>query len=130
MKMSAIAIFGVAVSSLATLQPAQARQMTGGDSYVKETTGSPGCPPAVLHILRSGQTLSGVVFFKDGSGTSSVNGTTDGTNVNWTMTPISGNGPKGEVTGRVSPQGSLQLQMTGTNCTLKTMIPVYSGGQR
>jgi hypothetical protein len=130
MKISIVAGFGVAVASLAMLPPVQGREMPGGDFYVKETTAQPGCPAAVLHILRSGQTLSGVVFFKDGSGTSSVSGTTDGTKVNFTMTPMSGNGPKGDVTGQVSPQGSLQLQLVGTNCKLKTMVPVYSGGQR
>ncbi len=130
MRKLTLSLLGIAVSALTVLPPVQARQMSSGDSYVKETAGSPGCPPVVLHVLRSGQTLSGVVFFKDGSGVSSVQGTTDGTNVNWTMTPMSGNGPKGEVTGRVSPQGSLRLQLTGTNCTLKTMVPLYSGGQR
>ncbi len=97
----------------------------GGASYVEETSAKPGCRAAVLHILREGGALSGVVFFKDGSGVSSVQGTTDGKTFRWTMMPMTGAGPQGEVTGSISPQGSLQARLTATNCTLDTTVPQY-----
>ena len=96
-----------------------------GASYVLETSAKPGCRPAVLHIVRNGFALSGVVFFKDGSGVSSVTGTTDGKAFQWTMARIRGAGPQGEVTGQVLPVGALQAKLTGSNCTLEATVPQY-----
>ena len=104
---------------------ANAQEMTPNASYVAETTASSSCRAAVLHIIRSGVALSGVVFFKDGSGASSVNGDTDGRTFRWTMASMTGSGPVGEVTGSVSPDGALQAKLAGTNCTLTTVIQRY-----
>ena len=120
-------LFGsLGLVTLALASPAAFGQsMTGGASYVVETTAKPGCRPVVFHVVREGGTLSGVVFFKDGSGVSSVNGTTDGSTVSWTMSSLSGSGPTGNVTGQISPQGGLAARLSGTNCTLDTTVPQY-----
>ncbi len=115
----------VVLTGLATATPVLAQGMTGGASYAVETTAKPGCRAAVLHIVREGGELSGVVFFKEGSGVSSVKGSTDGRTLQWTMTPVSGEGPKGDVTGQVSSTGNLAAHLAGTNCTLETTVPQY-----
>ena len=116
----------VAVLGLVSATSAHAQNsLSGGASYVAETSAKPSCRPAVLHILREGTALSGVVFFKDGSGVSSVQGTTDGKTFQWTMASMTGAGPQGEVTGDISPQGALRAKLTGTNCTLETTVPQY-----
>ena len=103
----------------------RAAEMVGGASYVVETTAKPGCRAVVLHIIREGGALTGVVFFKDGSGVSSVKGTTDGHTLQWTMAPLNGSGPTGQVTGQVSSVGNLTARLTGTDCTLETTVPQY-----
>ena len=113
------------------LPVAYAQGMPGGASYVVETPAKPGCRAAVLHIVREGTGLTGVVFFRDGSGVSNVQGSTDGHTFQWSMTSIAGNGPAGQVTGQVSAQGMLTANLAGTNCTLETTVPQYreySGG--
>ena len=120
--LSALAIAGAA---FAQANLAQAQDMAGGASYAVETTAKPGCRAVVLHIVREGGELSGVVFFKDGSGVSTVKGSTDGHTLQWTMTPASGNGPSGQVTGQVSSAGSLTARLAGTNCTLETTVPQF-----
>ncbi len=116
-------LYFVGVSAVAPNVSAQG--MTGGASYAVETSAKPGCRPVVLHIVREGSELTGVVFFKDGSGVSTVQGSTDGHTLQWTMTPANGKGPSGQVTGQVSPQGSLTARLTGSNCTLETTVPQY-----
>ena len=121
----------VIVGMAAAVPTVSAQGMTGGASYAVETSAKPGCRPVVLHIVREGTQLRGVVFFKDGSGVSSVQGSTDGHTLQWTMTPAAGQGPAGQVTGQVSPQGSLTARLVGSNCTLDTTVPQYreySGG--
>ena len=113
------------VGAITNASRVSAQGMTGGASYAVETPAKPGCRAAVLHIVREGSELTGVVFFKDGSGVSTVHGSTDGRTLQWTMTPASGNGPTGEVTGQISPQGSLTARLTGSNCTLDTTVPQY-----
>ncbi len=114
------------LAGLAALSPTVSAQgLTGGASYAVETSAKPGCRPVVLHIVREGGELTGVVFFKDGSGVSTVQGSTDGHTLQWTMTPVTGKGPSGQVTGQVSPQGSLTARLTGSNCTLETTVPQY-----
>ena len=119
------AVTSLVVGSLAGPFPALAQRLTGGASYAVETTAKPGCRAAVLHIVREGNALSGVVFFKDGSGVSSVKGTSDGQKFSWTMSPLSGSGPSGEVSGQIDQQGSLTAHLEGTNCTLETTVPQY-----
>jgi hypothetical protein len=126
MKTKVTLSLSLALIGLAAGQPVMAQGLTDGDSYVAETTATPSCRAAVLHIVRSGGSLSGVVFFKDGSGVSSVAGSTDGKTLSWKMAAISGNGPTGNVTGDISPQGALKAHLVGTNCTLEAMVPRYS----
>ncbi len=126
MRMKSALSLCLAAAGFAAPHPVLAQGMSPGDSYVAETPARPGCPPAVLHIVRSGQSLSGVVFFKDGSGVSSVAGSTDGQTLSWRMASIRGNGPAGDVTGTISPKGSLHAQLAGTNCTLDAMVPRYA----
>ena len=95
----------------------------GGASYVAQTAAKPGCRSVVLHVIREGGQLSGVAFYADGTGVSSVKGMSDGSKFNWTMDSLSGNGPKGDVTGTISPQGALKATLTGTACTLDLLIP-------
>ena len=125
MRSTNITMLSLAAWALLGLAATNAQEMTPNASYVAETAEAPGCRPAVLHIIRSGVALSGVVFFKDGSGVSSVNGGTDGRTFHWTMASMTGSGPVGEVTGSVSPDGALQAKLAGTNCTLTTVIQRY-----
>ena len=104
-----------------------AQTLPQNGSYVLETKPSPGCPAVVLHLVRENETVSGVVFFKDGSGLSSVMGQTNGRAFNWTLTPVRGDGPKGQVSGQVTSEGALSAHLEGTNCTLNTVVPVYQG---
>ena len=122
LSLACLATFGLAGAASAQTQGT----LSGGASYVAETSAKPNCRAAVLHIVREGGNLSGVVFFKDGSGVSSVHGSTDGKTFRWTMASMTGAGPQGEVTGAVSPQGALQARLAGTNCTLETTVPQYN----
>ena len=99
-------------------------QAIGGASLVGQTKASPGCPAVELHITREGNQLSGIVFNRDGSGVSRVNGELTGNTFHWHDTPISGNGPTGDVSGTVSPQGILQSAKTGTPCTFDKVLPM------
>ena len=106
-------------------------QSPGGASLVGQTRASAGCPAVGLHIIREGSQLSGVVFNLDGSGTSKVSGTTDGKTFSWHDTPVNGNGPTGDVSGTVSPQGVFRSAKAGTPCTFDTLLPLlneYGGG--
>jgi len=109
----------------AMAQPATSNMGTDG-TFVGATKGSVGCPAVKLHILRAGSVLSGVVFYADGSGISSVTGTTDGKTLKWTQTSVSGHGPTGEVTGNISSVGTLTLNKTGTSCDLTAILPMYN----
>jgi hypothetical protein len=79
-----------------------------------------------LHILRSDSNLSGVVFYADGSGVSTVKGTTDGKKFSYTLTPVSGHGPTGEVVGTVSADGMIMSHNVGTSCGFAATIPRYA----
>ncbi len=106
-------------------------QSPGGASLVGQTKASPGCPAVELHITREGDQLSGIVFNRDGSGVSQVSGVVEGNTFHWHDTPIRGNGPTGDVSGTVSPQGILQSTKTGTPCTFDKVLPMlneYSNG--
>ncbi len=106
-------------------------QNPGGASLVGRTTPAPGCPAVGVHIIREGSQLSGVVFFLDGSGVSRVTGQVTGSSFQWHDTPASGNGPTGDVTGTISPQGVFQSTKTGTSCTFDKVLPLineYSNG--
>ena len=107
-------------------------QSPGGASLVGQTRASAGCPAVGLHIIREGSQLSGVVFNLDGSGTSKVSGTTDGKTFSWHDTPVNGNGPTGDVSGTVSPQGVFRSAKAGTPCTFDTLLPLLNeyGGRR
>ncbi len=109
----------------AMAQPASSVLGTDG-TFVGATKGSVGCPAVKLHILRAGGALSGVVFYADGSGISSVKGTTDGKTLKWMQTSVSGHGPTGEVTGKISSEGTLTLNKTGTSCDLTATLPMYN----
>ena len=78
---------------------------------------APECPGVELHIIRSGATLSGVVFYTDGSGVSTVSSHVGGSTFFWHQTSIKGNGPPGDVTGTVNANGALRAKLVGTNCT-------------
>ncbi len=108
-----------------------AAQSPGGGSLVGRTRAAPGCPAVGLHILREGGQLSGVVFNLDGSGLSRVQGTVDGNTFQWHDTVVSGNGPTGDVSGTISPQGVFRSAKAGTPCTFDTLLPMmneYGGG--
>ncbi len=109
----------------AMAQPANSGLGTDG-TFVGATKASAGCPAVKLHIVRAGSALSGVVFYADGSGISSVKGTTDGKTLHWTETSVSGHGPTGEVTGKISSEGGLSLNKTGTTCSLTATLPMYN----
>ena len=101
-------------------------QGTGGASLVGQTKASPGCPAVEIHITREGSQLSGLVFNRDGSGVSRVNGELNGSTFHWHDTPISGNGPTGDVSRTVTPQGILQSAKTGTPCSFDKVLPIMN----
>jgi hypothetical protein len=111
---------------IGTLGVASAQGTSGGGSFVGTTQDRPGCPAVTLHIIRSGSTLLGSVMYVNGGGMSSVHGQTDGRTLNWTMTPVEGKGPTGQVTGMISPEGRLQIQKVGTECTFTAYLPFVS----
>ncbi len=98
----------------------------GDGSFVGRTRGTSACPSVTLHILRDASVLSGVVFYSNGSGVSTVKGTTDGKTINWVQTSVSGKGPTGKVTGTVSAAGAMDIHLVGTDCELKVTLPVYN----
>ncbi len=105
----------------------QAQTTTSGvSSFVASTKSTPGCPMVKLHIIRNDTALTGVVFFADGSGVSSVKGTTDGKKFSYTMTSIEGKGPTGDVVGTISPDGLIMSKEVGTKCGLTARIPAYA----
>jgi hypothetical protein len=104
-------------------------QLGAGGSFVGTTQERPGCPAATMHIVRSGSTLLGTIFFVNGSGTSSIHGQTDGRTLSWTMTPVEGKGPSGQVTGTVSGNGQLRIQKVGTECTFETFLPMLGANR-
>ncbi len=110
----------------ATASYAQPAISSSDGSFVGGTSAKPGCPAVRLHILRAGNALSGVVFYADGSGISSVKGKTDGKTLDWKQTSISGHGPTGDVTGKISVDGAMTLNLTGTACNLTATLPQYN----
>ncbi len=87
------------------------------------------CPPMSWDVAGTyiGATigLRGVIWFTDGSGTSSARGAAgpDG-RFDMTVRPISGNGPRGQVSGRRYPDGSIEVHMNGTGCShLDVVLP-------
>lgn len=87
------------------------------------------CPPMSWDVagMYIGATigLRGVIWFTDGSGTSSARGaaTSDG-RFDMVVRPISGNGPRGQVSGRRYPDGSIEVHMNGSGCShLDTVLP-------
>ena len=111
---------------IGTLGVASAQTTLGGGSFVGTTQDRPGCPAVTLHIIRSGSTLLGSVMYVNGGGMSSIHGQTNGSTLNWTMTPVEGKGPTGQVTGTITPEGRLQIQKVGTECTFATYLPLVS----
>jgi hypothetical protein len=104
-------------------------QLAASGSFVGTTQERPGCPAATMHILRNGSTLTGTIFFVDGTGTSSIHGQTDGRTLNWTMTSVEGKGPTGQVTGTISANGRMQIQKVGTECTFATFLPMLGANR-
>jgi hypothetical protein len=123
----------ILAGSLLSVGPAAAQ---GADiahgSFVGTTKATPGCPSVVLHVLRDGSTLSGVAFYADGSGVSSVSGSSNAGKFEWQQVSIKGKGPIGEVTGTVSPQGSMVANLVGSTCSFVATLPMltntYPGG--
>jgi hypothetical protein len=113
-----------AFSSVASAQDA----LASDGSFVGTSKPSPGCPSVVFHVLRNGDALSGVVFYADKSGVSTVNGTVDGNKFQWSQTSVSGKGPPGNVTGTVTSMGKMVMNLTGTDCKMSATVPVYSIG--
>ena len=108
-----------------------AAQSPGGGSLVGRTRPSPGCPAVGVHVIREGSQLSGVVFNLDGTGVSKVEGSVQGSTFQWHDTVMSGNGPTGDVSGTVSPQGVFRSAKAGTPCTFDALLPMandYGGG--
>ena len=99
----------------------------GGSSFVGRTTPTPGCPGVELHVIREGSALSGVVFYPDGSGVSSIQGSIQqGGAFSWHQTSIKGSGPAGDVTGTVTQDGKLKAKLTGTICSFETTLPMLN----
>jgi hypothetical protein len=98
-------------------------QPTGGGSFVGTTQDKPGCPAVTLHIIRSGSNLIGSAMLVNGSGMSSIHGQTDGKTINFTMTPVEGKGPAGQVAGPISQTGRLDIHKVGTECSFQTYLP-------
>lgn len=116
-----------AVLLMVAAPASNAQTSTSGDStFVGATKAKAGCPATKIHIVRADTLLTGVVFFANGSGVSSVKGTTDGKKFSYTMTSISGQGPVGEVVGTVSPDGMITSNQVGTSCGLTATIPRYA----
>jgi hypothetical protein len=82
----------------------------------------PNCPQIAwrISVMNIEQTigLAGTAWFTDGSGISQVRGaaTTEG-RFNLVVTPISGNGPRGEVSGFRYKDGSTDIRLTGPGCS-------------
>jgi hypothetical protein len=108
---------------IGTLGVASAQQPVGGGSFVGTTEERPGCPAVTLHIIRSGSALTGSAMVVNGTGMSTIHGQTDGRTINWTMTSVEGQGPSGQVTGTISPEGRVQIQKVGSECTFSTYLP-------
>jgi hypothetical protein len=123
----------ILVGSLLSVGPAAAQGADiGHGSFVGTTKASSGCPSVVLHVLRDGSALSGVAFYANGSGVSSVSGTTNGGKFEWNQVSIKGKGPVGEVTGTVSPEGTMVAKLAGSTCSFAATLPMltnsYPGG--
>lgn len=97
----------------------------GGGSFVGRAPDRPGCPAIEVHIVRNNTTLTGVAFYSNGSGVSSVKGNTDGRTVSWSLEPIKGNGPTGQVTGTISPEGLMKTHLAGTQCNAEATLGLY-----
>ncbi len=126
--MKAMSLSAVALALSCGVAMAQA---PGGGSLVGRTKAAPGCPAVGLHIIREGSQLSGVVFNLDGTGLSKVVGSVQGNTFMWHDTVMSGNGPTGDVSGTISPQGEFKSAKAGTPCTFDTLLPMlneYGGG--
>ena len=116
---------GLALASAFVMPSFAQADIVGGGSMVGQTKASPGCPSVVLHILRNATQISGVAFYADGSGVSQVQGAMGPNNTfAWHQTSISGNGPPGDVTGTLEPNGALKVQLVGTTCTFETVLPL------
>ena len=124
--MKAMSMSAVALAALAFSSGIAAAQSPGGGSLVGRTSASPGCPAVGLHIIREGDQLSGVVFNLDGTGVSKVQGSVQGGTFMWHDTVMSGNGPTGDVSGTVSPQGVFRSSKAGTPCTFNTLLPMQN----
>lgn len=122
--MKATSLSAVALCALSLSCGVAAAQSPGGASLVGQTRPSSGCPAVGLHIIREGSQLSGVVFNLDGSGLSKVQGSVNGSAFQWHDTVVSGNGPTGDVSGTVSPQGAFRSAKAGTPCTFNTLLPM------
>ena len=55
-----------------------------------------------------------------------MNGELNGSDFHWRNTPINGNGPTGDVTGTVSPQGVFQATKVGTSCSFGKIVPMMN----
>ena len=113
----------------ATTAPAGQSRLWADTGIAARNEGGKNCPPMSWDIAGSyiGATigLRGVIWFTDGSGTSSARGAAgpDGS-FDMTVRPISGNGPRGQVRGRRYPDGSIEVHMNGTGCShLDTVLP-------
>ncbi len=123
----------ILAGSLLSVGPAAAQDAAiGHGSFVTTTKPTPGCPSVVLHVLRDGNALSGVAFYADGSGVSSLSGSTNGGKFEWHSVSIKGKGPVGDVTGTVSPDGAMVAKLAGATCSLTATLPMltnsYPGG--
>ena len=94
-----------------------------GPLWLNTATNAPKDCPSIawrISVMDIAQTvgLRGTVWFTDGSGTSTARGaaTTAG-RFELTLTPQSGNGPSGRVTGVRYPDGSTDIRMTGPGCS-------------
>lgn len=119
-------VASVAVASCQSAPPLQAttaRPALWADTGIAEHDAeNEHCPPMSWHLsaMSIGATigLNGVIWYTDGSGISSARGaaTTDG-RFDMVVTPVTGNGPRGRVSGRRNPDGSIDVRMNGTGCS-------------
>lgn len=80
------------------------------------------CPGLTWHINREpaangGLTLSGPIWMDSGKGVSFAQGSSDASGrFSLTVTPVSGQGPSGTLSGVRHPNGTVDLTATGTPC--------------
>lgn len=114
--------------AVAAVDGAALTQASGRNAYYQGVSrNSPQCP-AIHYLLRElSDTPVGYVWFGDASGMSKATGTMDlqSGRFHLTLTPLDGDGPKGEVTGvKERFTGTVTAELQGPGCSKLKLGPM------